>query len=205
MAMSRPPSGDPGDDRYAPLAEINVTPMVDVMLVLLVIFMITAPLLQVGVPVDLPKTSAQQVGGNDGDRRVRLVGRTRQLQVECVARAIRADEFARLHRPTDFGPPEAARAAPVSGAVTLQDRPARGTHRGVRRPALAHRYPSDIRDHARRPHDMRIVSVGDRRKSFGGSENSAPPPRDHRHLTDPVELVASQVAQDEQRLFGVRQ
>ena len=39
--------------------------MVDVMLVLLVIFMITAPLLQVGVPVDLPKTSAQQVGGKD--------------------------------------------------------------------------------------------------------------------------------------------
>lgn len=51
--------------RYAPIAEINVTPLVDVMLVLLIIFMITAPLLQVGVPVDLPKTSAQQVGGKD--------------------------------------------------------------------------------------------------------------------------------------------
>ena len=51
--------------RYLPIADINVTPMVDVMLVLLVIFMITAPLLQVGVPVDLPKTSAQQVGGKD--------------------------------------------------------------------------------------------------------------------------------------------
>jgi len=50
---------------FSPIADINVTPMVDVMLVLLVIFMITAPLLQVGVPVDLPKTSAQQVGGKE--------------------------------------------------------------------------------------------------------------------------------------------
>ena len=50
---------------FNPIADINVTPLVDVMLVLLIIFMITAPLLQVGVPVDLPKTSAQQVGGKD--------------------------------------------------------------------------------------------------------------------------------------------
>ena len=61
MAMVLPPSGDSGDDRYAPLAEINVTPMVDVMLVLLVIFMVAAPLLTVGVPINLPKTTAQEV------------------------------------------------------------------------------------------------------------------------------------------------
>src|SRR5712692_3485558 len=60
MALSLPPTGEPGEDRYQPLAEINVTPMVDVMLVLLVIFMVTAPLLTVGVPLDLPKTSAAQ-------------------------------------------------------------------------------------------------------------------------------------------------
>jgi len=58
MAVSLPPSGEVGEDRYQPLAEINVTPMVDVMLVLLVIFMITAPLLTVGVPLDLPKARA---------------------------------------------------------------------------------------------------------------------------------------------------
>jgi biopolymer transport protein TolR len=46
---------------YKPMSEINVTPMVDVMLVLLVIFMVAAPLLTVGVPIDLPKTSAAQV------------------------------------------------------------------------------------------------------------------------------------------------
>jgi len=45
--------------RRRPLAEINVTPFVDVMLVLLIVFMVTAPLLTAGVPVDLPKTKAQ--------------------------------------------------------------------------------------------------------------------------------------------------
>jgi biopolymer transport protein TolR len=45
--------------RSQPMAEINVTPFVDVMLVLLIIFMVAAPLLTVGVPVELPKTAAQ--------------------------------------------------------------------------------------------------------------------------------------------------
>jgi biopolymer transport protein TolR len=61
MTLSLPPSGEIGEDRYRPLAEINVTPMVDVMLVLLVIFMVTAPLLTVGVPLKLPQTSAAEV------------------------------------------------------------------------------------------------------------------------------------------------
>jgi biopolymer transport protein TolR len=47
-----------GKFRRKPMAEINVTPFVDVMLVLLIVFMVTAPLLSVGVPVDLPKTQA---------------------------------------------------------------------------------------------------------------------------------------------------
>ncbi|HKZ97552.1 MAG TPA: biopolymer transporter ExbD [Hyphomicrobiaceae bacterium] len=52
-----------GDDNgdYKPMAEINITPMVDVMLVLLVIFMVAAPLMVAGVPVELPDTSAARV------------------------------------------------------------------------------------------------------------------------------------------------
>lgn len=47
--------------RWQPMSEINVTPFVDVMLVLLIVFMVTAPLLTVGVPVDLPQVSARPV------------------------------------------------------------------------------------------------------------------------------------------------
>ena len=47
-----------GKKRYTRISEINVTPFVDVMLVLLIIFMVTAPLLTVGIPVDLPKVKA---------------------------------------------------------------------------------------------------------------------------------------------------
>jgi biopolymer transport protein TolR len=47
--------------RYRPMSEINVTPLVDVMLVLLVVFMVAAPLLTVGVPVELPQTQAAPI------------------------------------------------------------------------------------------------------------------------------------------------
>lgn len=50
---------------YHPMAEINVTPMVDIMLVLLIIFMVTSPMLVAGVTVDLPETSAAPVSGQD--------------------------------------------------------------------------------------------------------------------------------------------
>ena len=49
----------------APMSEINVTPFVDVMLVLLIVFMVTAPLLTVGVPVELPETKAAQLVDRD--------------------------------------------------------------------------------------------------------------------------------------------
>ncbi|WP_296168403.1 ExbD/TolR family protein [uncultured Brevundimonas sp.] len=51
--------------RKQPLSEINVTPLVDVMLVLLIIFMVSAPLLTVGVPLELPKTEAGAVDASD--------------------------------------------------------------------------------------------------------------------------------------------
>jgi len=50
--------------RTQPMTQINVTPFVDVMLVLLIVFMITAPLMTVGVPIELPKTDAGQVEGS---------------------------------------------------------------------------------------------------------------------------------------------
>ena len=58
MAFSAP-TGRRGRGKRAPMAEINVTPLVDVMLVLLIIFMVTAPLLKAGVPVELPESRAK--------------------------------------------------------------------------------------------------------------------------------------------------
>ncbi|MFN0043048.1 MAG: protein TolR [Alphaproteobacteria bacterium] len=60
-SSARRSGGWSGRNRYRAMNEINVTPFVDVMLVLLIIFMITAPLLTVGVPVDLPKTEAKPI------------------------------------------------------------------------------------------------------------------------------------------------
>ncbi|HCF19002.1 MAG TPA: protein TolR, partial [Rhodospirillum rubrum] len=59
MAGALLPSGD-DEGGYKPIAEINITPMVDVMLVLLIIFMVAAPLMSMGVPVDLPRTQAAE-------------------------------------------------------------------------------------------------------------------------------------------------
>ncbi len=66
-----------GRERRRPMSEINVTPMVDVMLVLLIIFMVTAPLLTVGVTVDLPKTKAAAIPGEDEPLAVSIDGEGR--------------------------------------------------------------------------------------------------------------------------------
>lgn len=64
MAMAAAPAGGSGGRRrrggrkHRPMSEINMTPFIDVMLVLLIIFMVAAPLLATGVPLDLPQTKA---------------------------------------------------------------------------------------------------------------------------------------------------
>ena len=70
MGMTGPSGGAGGGrrgrgGRRAPISEINVTPLVDVMLVLLIIFMITAPLLASAVPIDLPESRAKPVETED--------------------------------------------------------------------------------------------------------------------------------------------
>ncbi len=61
VAGGGPSANDDEEMTYSPVAEINITPMVDVMLVLLIIFMVAAPLMVAGVPIELPNTSAAKV------------------------------------------------------------------------------------------------------------------------------------------------
>ena len=75
MAMNM--GGGGRGNRRAPMAEINVTPLVDVMLVLLIIFMITAPLLVSGVPVDLPDSRAGALKQDNTPVQVSLDGKGR--------------------------------------------------------------------------------------------------------------------------------
>jgi biopolymer transport protein TolR len=94
MAMG-PVSGRGG--RRAPMADINVTPLVDVMLVLLIIFMVTAPLLLAGVPVDLPESRA---GALDQDKKPVQVSIDNQGRIYIddgeVQMAGLADRFAQI-------------------------------------------------------------------------------------------------------------
>jgi biopolymer transport protein TolR len=72
------------------MSEINVTPMVDVMLVLLIIFMVAAPLLTVGVPIDLPQTQAK---GLDQDREPLTVSVNDKGQVFLMNTEIKIEEL----------------------------------------------------------------------------------------------------------------
>jgi biopolymer transport protein TolR len=80
--------GDSGGRRA--MTDINVTPLVDVMLVLLIIFMVTAPLIQSGVKVDLPKASAQQMEHSE-EKLVLTITRDRRIFLGDAE--IRGDEL----------------------------------------------------------------------------------------------------------------
>jgi biopolymer transport protein TolR len=83
-------SGGSGRRRHAMMSEINVTPMVDVMLVLLIIFMVSAPLLTVGVPIDLPQTKAKSL---DQDKEPLALSVNEKGQVFLQNSEIKIDEL----------------------------------------------------------------------------------------------------------------
>ena len=74
---------EPRDDRL--MSDINVTPLVDVMLVLLIIFMVTAPMMIHGVDVSLPETSAAPVPTGEEERLVISVDKDRHVYINTVA------------------------------------------------------------------------------------------------------------------------
>jgi biopolymer transport protein TolR len=99
MAMSQNGGGSGKRRRgrkAAPMAEMNMIPFIDVMLVLLVIFMVAAPLLTIGVPVDLPKTGAGQLNIDQKpiavtiDEQGRLFLQDRETKIETLAADITA-------------------------------------------------------------------------------------------------------------------
>ncbi|OIN86085.1 MAG: protein TolR [Alphaproteobacteria bacterium CG1_02_46_17] len=108
MGMNvQPRGGSPYGNRrtYRPMSEINVTPFIDVMLVLLIVFMVTAPLLSAGIQVDLPRTEAGPVADKDekplevainkkGDI---YIGETKVSREELLVKlsAITGDDFER--------------------------------------------------------------------------------------------------------------
>jgi biopolymer transport protein TolR len=93
MAMNMAAGGSAGKRRHRRkpvMSEINVTPMVDVMLVLLIIFMVSAPLLTVGVPIDLPQSQAKSL---DQDKEPLTVSVNLQGQVFLQNSEIAVDEL----------------------------------------------------------------------------------------------------------------
>jgi len=101
MAMSMNAGGGGGgkrrrSKRAAPMADLNMIPFIDVMLVLLVIFMVAAPLLTTGVPVDLPKTGATQLNIEQKplsvsiDDKGRIFLQEKETRLETLAAEIKA-------------------------------------------------------------------------------------------------------------------
>jgi biopolymer transport protein TolR len=138
MAMNAQGGGAPGGSRRRrgrrsqPIADINMTPFIDVMLVLLIIFMVTAPLMTAGVPLDLPRTSAGQLnvdqrpitvsirengqifvtGGGQGDRQVALAEIAPSLQ-GLAKQGFEERIYVRGARQVDYGT-----VAQVMSAIT---------------------------------------------------------------------------------------
>ncbi|MCO4846846.1 MAG: ExbD/TolR family protein [Yoonia sp.] len=73
--------------RSAPMAEINITPFVDVMLVLLIIFMVAAPLSVVGVPVELPKTAANALSSDQEEPLTVTITAAGEIMIQNTATA----------------------------------------------------------------------------------------------------------------------
>jgi biopolymer transport protein TolR len=88
--ISASPTGRRRHRRAPVMSEINVTPMVDVMLVLLIIFMVAAPLLTVGVPLDLPQTQAKNL---DQDKEPLTLSVNLQGQIFLQNTEIKIDEL----------------------------------------------------------------------------------------------------------------
>jgi biopolymer transport protein TolR len=108
MNMSQGGGGGGGRrrrSRGAPMAEINVTPLVDVMLVLLIIFMVTAPMLTAGVPIDLPDSKAEALQEKKNEITVSMdaSGRT-FLDDQELAPGELADRLAAVPRPNGEAP-----------------------------------------------------------------------------------------------------